>query len=141
MSDYTILLELALILLFTKLFGIICKKIGLPQVVGFLIAGLLIGPCVLGWVNPSETLKIIAELGVILIMFSAGVETDLKELKQNGLAATLAALGICLFVMLKHKFLSPVFEHGELPVREIGHALMSAEKSPSPSVRYPCPIL
>ena len=52
MSDYTILLELALILLFTKLFGIICKKIGLPQVVGFLIAGLLIGPCVLGWVNP-----------------------------------------------------------------------------------------
>lgn len=92
MSDYTILLELALILLFTKLFGIICKKIGLPQVVGFLIAGLLIGPCVLGWVNPSETLKIIAELGVILIMFSAGVETDLKELKQNGLAATLVAM-------------------------------------------------
>ena len=92
MSDYTILLELALILLFTKLFGIICKKIGLPQVVGFLIAGLLIGPCVLGWVKPSETLKIIAELGVILIMFSAGVETDLKELKQNGLAATLVAM-------------------------------------------------
>ena len=92
MSDYTILLELALILLFTKLFGIICKKIGLPQVVGFLIAGLLIGPCVLGWVNPSETLKTIAELGVILIMFSAGVETDLKELKQNGLAATLVAM-------------------------------------------------
>ncbi len=89
--NYTILLELALILLSTKLFGIISRKLGLPQVVGSLIAGLLIGPCVLGWVKPSETLKIIAELGVILIMFSAGLETDTKELKKTGLASLLVA--------------------------------------------------
>ena len=97
MGDYTILLELALILLFTKLFGIVVKKIGLPQVVGFLIAGLLLGPCVLGWVHPSETLKIIAELGVILIMFSAGLETNVEDLKKCGLAALLvAAAGVAL---------------------------------------------
>lgn len=97
MTDYTILLELALILFFTKLFGIITKKLGLPQVVGFLIAGLLIGPCVLKWVHPSDTLRIIAELGVILIMFSAGLETNVKDLKENGLAAFLvAAAGVIL---------------------------------------------
>ena len=97
MSDYTILLELALILLSTKLLGIITKKLGLPQVVGFLIAGLLIGPCVLNVVHPSDTLKIIAELGVILIMFSAGLETSLKDLKETGLTAFLvAAAGVLL---------------------------------------------
>lgn len=97
MGDYKILLELALILLFTKLFGIIVKKLGLPQVVGFLIAGLLLGPCVLGWVGTSVTLKIIAELGVILIMFSAGLETNVEDLKKCGFAALLvAAAGVLL---------------------------------------------
>lgn len=92
MTDYTILLELAIILFFTKLFGIITKKLGLPQVVGFLIAGLLVGPCVLKWVRPSDTLRIIAELGVILIMFSAGLETNVKDLKENGLVSFLVAM-------------------------------------------------
>lgn len=97
MTDYTILLELALILFFTKLFGIITKKLGLPQVVGSLIAGLLLGPCVLKWVQPSDTLRIIAELGVILILFSAGLETDLKELKSSGKTALfVAAAGVFL---------------------------------------------
>lgn len=97
MTDYTILLELAIILFSTKLFGIVAKKLGLPQVVGFLIAGLLVGPCVLKIVHPSDTLRIIAELGVILIMFSAGLETNVKDLKQNGLAAFLvAAAGVLL---------------------------------------------
>ena len=97
MTDYTILLELALILLCTKVFGIITRKLGLPQVVGYLIAGLLLGPCVLNWVHPSETLRIIAELGVILIMFSAGLETNAKDLKSCGLVASLvAAAGVLL---------------------------------------------
>ena len=91
MSNYTILLELALILLCTKVFGIITRKLGLPQVVGYLIAGLLLGPCVLNWVHPSETLRIIAELGVILIMFSAGLETNVKDLKSCGWVALLVA--------------------------------------------------
>lgn len=92
MGDYRVLLELALILLCTKLLGIIVKKLGLPQVVGFLIAGLLLGPCVLNWVRPSDTLRIIAELGVILIMFSAGLETNVEDLKKCGLAALFVAM-------------------------------------------------
>lgn len=80
----------------TKGFGIVLRKLGLPQVVGFIIAGLLLGP-VLGWVQPSTTLKVIAEIGVILIMFSAGLETNIKDIKDSGLVATLvAAAGVIL---------------------------------------------
>lgn len=101
MSDYTILLELALILLFTKLLGILFKKIGLPQVVGALIGGLILGPSLLGLVNPSTTLKVLAEVGVILIMFSAGLETNIKEIKSNWLASLLvAAAGVLLPLVL-----------------------------------------
>ena len=98
--DYRILLDLALILLGTKLLGLLFRRIGLPQVVGALVAGLLLGPAV--WepltggkfipVSGSATLDVLSELGVILIMFSAGLETDLKELKKNGLKAGLIAL-------------------------------------------------
>ncbi|NCA92484.1 cation:proton antiporter [bacterium] len=101
MSDYTILLELALILLFTKLLGILFKKIGLPQVVGALIGGLILGPSLLGLVNPSNTLKVLAEVGVILIMFSAGLETNIKEIKSNWLASLfVAAAGVLLPLVL-----------------------------------------
>ena len=97
--DYTFLLELALILIFTKLLGILMKKLGLPQVVGAIIAGLLLGGAV--WspltggrfipVSPSAALTVIAEIGVVMIMFSAGLETDLKELKSTGPVAMLIA--------------------------------------------------
>lgn len=98
--EYTFLLELAVILVSTKLMGILMKKLGLPQVVGALIAGLLIGPAIWGPmtggsfvpVKDSLFLKQLAELGVVFIMFSAGLETDLKELKNTGLAATIIAL-------------------------------------------------
>lgn len=98
--EYGFLLDLALILLSTKLMGLLFRRIGLPQVVGALVAGLLIGPAVWGPmtggkfvpVTGSATLDVLAELGVIMIMFSAGLETDLKELKKNGLKAGLIAL-------------------------------------------------
>ncbi len=74
----------------------------------------------------------ITVLYVFSILLTSSEGDKAEKLKPGkfaaGLAATLAALGICLFVMLKHKFLAPAFEHGELPVREIGHALMSPEK-------------
>lgn len=99
--DYTFLMELAVILFMSKLFGLLMKKIGLPQVVGMLIAGILLSaaiwsPMTGGAFIPiredNATLKIIAELGVILIMFSAGLETDINELKSNGVRATVIAL-------------------------------------------------
>lgn len=56
------------------------QKVPAPQVVGEIVAGLLIGPSILGWVNQSDFLIQMAEIGVILLMFSAGLETDLKTL-------------------------------------------------------------
>ena len=98
--SYRFLLDLAIILFSTKVLGLVMKKLGLPQVVGALLAGILVGPAI--WspltggrfvpVSYTEFLKFLAELGVIMIMFEAGLETDLKELKNSGLKASFVAL-------------------------------------------------
>lgn len=92
METYVVLKDLAIIIVAAKFFGILARKCKAPQVVGEIIAGLLIGPCVLGFVEQTDFLSKIAEVGVILLMFSAGLETDLKEMKKTGLAAFLVAL-------------------------------------------------
>ena len=91
MESYFILKDLAIIVIAGKLFGILARKLKAPQVVGEIIAGLIIGPSILGWVNQSDFLIQMAEIGVILLMFSAGLETDLKELMKTGPIATLIA--------------------------------------------------
>lgn len=91
MEAYTVFRSLAIIIIFAKSFGIIARKCKIPQVVGEIIAGLLIGPSLLGWVEPTDFLSQMAEIGVILLMFSAGLETDLKELLKTGPKALLIA--------------------------------------------------
>ena len=91
--DYNIFLHLALILLLTKVLGILMRRIGLPQVVGALIAGIVIG--VSGIIKDTSELKPFAEIGVVMIMFTAGMETNFKELKKNGVASVLiTSLGV-----------------------------------------------
>ena len=91
--DYTFLLVLAVILFSTKLLGIVMKKLGLPQVLGFLLAGIILGAT--GLVKKSTELTIFATIGVNLIMFSAGLETNIKEIKRNGAASVLiTSLGV-----------------------------------------------
>lgn len=91
MEVYSIFKDLAIIIVFAKFFGVLARKCKAPQVVGEIIAGLLIGPCVLGLVQQSEFLTGMAEVGVVLLMFSAGLETDLKELMKTGPIAFLIA--------------------------------------------------
>lgn len=91
MEAYEILLDLAIILFFAKVFGILARKCKAPQVVGQILAGLIIGPCVLGWVTQTEFITQMAEIGVIILMFEAGLETDLKELVKTGPIAFLIA--------------------------------------------------
>lgn len=91
-ESYLVFRDLAIIIIFAKLCGIIARKCKAPQVVGEIIAGLLIGPSVLGWVNQSDFLAQMAEIGVILLMFSAGLETDLKDLVKTGPIAVLIAI-------------------------------------------------
>lgn len=91
MEVYSIFKDLAIIIVFAKFFGVLARKCKAPQVVGEIIAGLLIGPSVLGLVELSEFLAGMAEVGVVLLMFSAGLETDLKELMKTGPVAFLIA--------------------------------------------------
>ncbi|MFQ9516267.1 MAG: cation:proton antiporter [Eubacterium sp.] len=108
MEEYGYLWQLALILGSTKLLGLITKKYNMPQVVGALLAGLLLGPAVLGNIlsdaviggihltdftlYQTSFINHLAEIGVIVLMFCAGLETDINELKKCGRASFIIAL-------------------------------------------------
>lgn len=97
MASYDIFKDLAIIIVFAKAFGIFARKLKAPQVVGEIIAGLIIGPSILGLVNPSDFLVQMAEIGVILLMFSAGLETNLRDLLKTGpLALLIACAGVLI---------------------------------------------
>lgn len=95
MESYNFLLFLAIILLSTKFLGMVSRKVHMPQVVGALVAGIVLGPSFLGIISLEGTtgtfLECIAEVGVIFLMFSAGLGTDLSELKENWLGAFIVA--------------------------------------------------
>jgi len=89
--------QLAIILIASKLAGDVSTKFGQPAVLGKLLVGILIGPAVLGLVTETDTLHEISEIGVILLMFIAGLETDVKEFKRSWKASTyVGILGIVL---------------------------------------------
>ena len=90
--SYHFLLDLALILLSTKILGLIAQKFQMPQVVGALIAGLILSPAGLGLLSETEFTKQLSELGVIVLMFSAGMGTDINELKHSGKAGFMVAV-------------------------------------------------
>lgn len=91
MSSVEVFRDLAVILVAAKFCGIAARKLHAPQVAGVIVAGLLIGPGVLGIVEQSEFLGMMAEIGVVLLMFSAGLETNLRDLVKTGPVAFLIA--------------------------------------------------
>ena len=90
--SYHYLLDLALILLSTKLLGLLTQRFQMPQVVGALLAGLILGPAGLNVLTETEFISQLSELGVIVLMFSAGMGTDINELKNSGKAGFWVAL-------------------------------------------------
>ena len=95
------LIDVALILFVAKGFGILARKLHAPEVVGEIIAGLLLGPAVIGIVNQSDFISKMAEIGVIMLMFEAGLSTDMKKLKATGLKATaIACAGVFVPLVL-----------------------------------------
>ena len=88
---YSVFRDLAIIILSAKFFALFARKCKAPQVVGEIIAGLIIGPCLLNLVQTSDAISIFAEIGVVLLMFSTGLGTNLKELMRAGPIATLIA--------------------------------------------------
>ncbi len=95
--SYDYLLYLAIILMSTKLLGLITRRAHMPQVVGALLAGLILGPACLDLIESSTFLNQISEIGVIVLMFMAGLETYTDELKRSGLASfVIALMGVLL---------------------------------------------
>ncbi|RHR06032.1 cation:proton antiporter [Pseudoflavonifractor sp. AF19-9AC] len=101
MESYTYLLLLALILLSTKVFGLATEKIHMPQVVGALLAGIILGPSGFGVLESTDFLVKTAEIGVIMLMFTAGIDTDLEEVKSTGIQAlVIAVAGVTVPLLL-----------------------------------------
>lgn len=92
MEGHGFLFDLALILLSTKLFGLVTRKFKMPQVVGALAAGLILGPAMLNVLQETDFITKLSEVGVIVLMFTAGLETDIQELKNTGKASFVIAL-------------------------------------------------
>lgn len=92
MEPYKYILFIALILLSTKVLGLVTKKMKLPQVVGALCAGVILGPAMLNLVQETEFISELAEIGVIVLMFTAGLQTDIQDLKKTGKASFIIAL-------------------------------------------------
>ena len=101
MESYTYLLLLALILLSTKVFGLATEKIHMPQVVGALLAGIILGPSGFGVLQSTDFLVKTAEIGVIMLMFTAGIDTDLEEVRKTGIQAlVIATAGVLVPLLL-----------------------------------------
>lgn len=101
MDTIQILRDLVIIIVSAKFFGLLARRLHAPQVAGEIIAGLLIGPTLFNLVKPGDFLSGMAEIGVILLMFSAGLETDIDKLKKSGVKATiLACTGVAVPLIL-----------------------------------------
>ena len=92
MTSYAFLLAIAIILLSTKLFGLLSQRVHMPAVVGALVAGILLGPSCFGFIEETDFLLKTSEIGVIFLMFLAGLDTDLDELKKTGFASFIIAV-------------------------------------------------
>lgn len=113
MLSYIYLFDIALILLSTKVLGIVTKKFQMPQVVGALLAGLVLGPAVFNVITETDFIKQIAELGVIVIMFTAGLSTDINELKSTGKASFIIALCGVILPLIGGTVVAYIFNRGE----------------------------
>ena len=112
MEPYKYILFIALILLSTKVLGLVTKKMKLPQVVGALCAGVILGPAMLNLVQETEFISELAEIGVIVLMFTAGLQTDIQDLKKTGKASFIIALLGVLVPLAGGFLLSEAFHTG-----------------------------
>ena len=87
MEVHTFFLHLLIILLTARIFAEIAERLQAPRVMGELCAGVLLGPSLLGWIEPAGVIKLLAEIGIILLLFEVGLGTDIKRLVRTGLAA------------------------------------------------------
>lgn len=93
MEAQTFLIQLVLILLSARLFGEVAAYFQVPSVIGELVAGIVIGPSILGLVEISNPIHLLAQIGIILLLFEVGIETDIGHLSSAGIKALIVAVG------------------------------------------------
>ncbi len=89
---HTFFLYLLIILLTARIFAEIAERFHAPRVMGELLAGVILGPSVLGWIEPVGVIKLLAEIGIILLLFEVGLGTDVNRLVRTGLSSFLVAI-------------------------------------------------
>lgn len=92
METHEFFLYLLIILLTARVFAELATRLQAPSVIGELFAGVVLGPSILGWIEPLEVIKLMAEIGIILLLFEVGLETDAKRLVRTGAKSLVVAL-------------------------------------------------
>lgn len=92
MQTHEFILILLVILLTARLFAEIAIRLKSPSVIGELFAGVFLGPSIMGWIEPIEAVKLLAEIGIILLLFEVGVCTDVKKLVEAGTKSVIVAI-------------------------------------------------
>ncbi|MDD7682604.1 MAG: cation:proton antiporter [Clostridium sp.] len=112
--SYRYLLDLALILLSTKVLSLVTKRFKLPQVVGALLAGLILGPAVFNIIEETDFIKQLAEVGVIVLLFNAGLESNLSEFKKSGKTSFIVAVMGVMIPLIGGTILAYCINHGKV---------------------------
>ncbi len=130
MDTHQFLLALLLILLFARLFAETATRLRVPAVLGELLAGVVLGPSLFGWIAPVEALRLLAEIGIILLLFEVGLDVDIQKLARAGWrSAIVATAGFILpfvlgYGLARHVFmldlLESLFVGGALTATSIG---------------------
>ena len=115
MESYDFLLFVAIILLSTKIFSLLSQKVNMPQVVGALLVGVLLGPSCLNILHETDFLTKSAEIGVIFLMFLAGLDTDFDDLKATGKSSVIIAFVGVLIPLGSGLLTYYLFFHGQRP--------------------------
>ena len=93
MEVHVFLLQLAMVLMAARLFGELAVRWGMPPVIGELMAGIVLGPSLLGVLETSEMLHLLAEIGIILLLFEVGLDADVNRLVHAGAKSLTVAIG------------------------------------------------
>ncbi|MBI1175637.1 MAG: cation:proton antiporter [Sideroxydans sp.] len=124
MELHQLFLFLAIILIAARLLSETVARFGVPAVIGELLAGLIIGPSLLGWVSPDSTMKLLAEIGIILLLFEVGMDTNLGRLARSGRKPYIvAAVGFVLPFVLGYAISAWWFKFSQLTALFIGGTL------------------
>lgn len=121
--------KLLIILLSTKLAGDLSVRLRQPAVLGQLVIGIVIGPALLGWINDSKMIEELSRIGVLLLMFMAGLETDIKELNRNMNSSLAVAVGGIILPLLGGYFAGKTMGMGDTQALFLGLVLSATSVS------------